>query len=352
MKALSQLVSVALLSKQNNKKRRQLSIFEGVSSFQNRIIIRNIKIVRMKELIMKKLYGVTTAMVTPFNEDGSVNLEQVAKLTEFLISKGVHCLYPLGTTGEMLKLSVSERKAIAETVVNTARGRVTVYIHVGDIQVEHVLELAQHALHIGADGIGVVTPIYFGANERELENYYKLISNSLPDNFPIYLYSIPQCAANELSVEVVEKLAKECKNIVGIKYSYPDFTLTSKYLNVIEGNFDVVFGPDHLFLPALALGCSGTVSGISGVYPEPFVALYQAFQEGNIGKARELQKLATKYCDVLRNGSNMSYFKEALKMRGIDAGYMKGPQLDITNEEIEKLRKNLVEIDQELSVIG
>jgi dihydrodipicolinate synthase/N-acetylneuraminate lyase len=304
-----------------------------------------------KEITMKKLYGVTTAMVTPFNEDGSVNLEKVAGLTEFLISKGVHCLFPLGTTGEMLKLSVPERKAISETVVKTANGRVTVYIHVGDVNVDNVLELASHAHQIGADGIGVVTPIYFGVNEREMENFYLQVATSLPDDFPIYLYSIPQCTGNQLSIEVASKVAKACKNVVGIKYSFPDFTLTSKYLDVNDGNFDVVFGPDHLFLPALALGCTGTVSGISGVYPEPFVALYDAYQEGDIEKARKLQKLATKYCNALKNGSNMSYFKEGLKMRGIDAGVMKGPQLDLTVEEIEALRNNLLEINQELSVL-
>ncbi|GAE31799.1 dihydrodipicolinate synthase family protein [Halalkalibacter hemicellulosilyticus] len=300
---------------------------------------------------MKKLYGVTTAMVTPFHKNGTVDLKAVEELTEFLISKGVHCLYPLGTTGEMLKLSVSERKAIAETVVKTANKRVTVYIHVGDIVFDNVIELAKHAHTIGADGIGAVTPVYFGVNEREMEHYYVELSKSLPGDFPVYLYSIPQCASNELPVDVVEKIVEKCKNVVGLKYSFPDFTLTSKYLNVNNGDFDVVFGPDHLFLPALALGCTGTVSGVSSVYPEPFVALYEAYEEGNIEKARELQRIATKYCDALKNGSNMSYFKEALKMRGLNGGYMKAPHLDITENEMADLKMKLGEIEKEVHVI-
>ncbi|WP_339180936.1 dihydrodipicolinate synthase family protein [Oceanobacillus sp. FSL W7-1293] len=299
---------------------------------------------------MKKLYGVTTAMVTPFDENGRVNLEKVAQLTEYLIEKGVHCLYPLGTTGEMIKLTVEERKAIAETVVKTANNRVTVYIHVGDVHVENILELAWHAHEIGADGIGVVTPIYFGVNDREMENFYVRIANSLPENFPIYLYSIPQCASNELGIEVTRRIVAQCKNIIGIKFSYPDFTLTSQYLNVNNDNFDVVFGPDHLFLPALALGCTGTVSGVSGVYPEPFVAIYNAYQEGDMEKARKYQKIATKYCNILKNGSNMSYFKEALKIRGLDVGVMKKPHLDIELDEIEKLKAALQDLDKELSV--
>ncbi len=301
---------------------------------------------------MKKLYGVTTAMVTPFNKDGSVNLEKLANLTEFLIETGVHCLYPLGTTGEMLKLTVEERKAIAETVVKTAKNRVTVYIHVGDIHFENILELAQHAHNIGADGIGVVTPIYFSVNNRETEEFYVKISKSLPEDFPIYLYSIPQCAANELNIEIVKKIVAQCKNIIGIKYSYPDFTLTSKYLEVNNGDFDVVFGPDHLFLPALALGCEGTVSGISGVYPEPFVALYDAFKNGELEKAKKIQRVATKYCDALKNGRNMSYFKKALQLRGIDAGVMKAPHLDIEDKDFTQLKKELEQIDNEFLTLN
>lgn len=298
---------------------------------------------------MKYLHGITTAMVTPFHPDGRVNLEQVAQLTEFLISKGVHCLYPLGTTGEMLKLSVAERKAVAETVVKTAAGRVTVYIHVGALTQEDAIELAQHAHRIGVDGIGAVTPVFFGASDREMEAFYMAVANSVPENFPVYLYNIPQCAANDLKADVAQRIAAACKNVVGIKYSYPDFLRTAEYLNINNGSFKVMFGPDRLFLPAMAMGCDGTVSGVSCVYPEPFVALYHAFQDGDLVKARRIQKLAVKYCEALRNGSNMSYFKEALKLRGIDAGHMKAPQLDLTEEDIRDLRLKLAEIDQEAS---
>lgn len=301
---------------------------------------------------MKYLHGVTTAMVTPFNTDGSVNLEKVAQLTEFLITKGVNCLYPLGTTGEMLKLSITERKAVAEKVVKTAAGRVTVYIHVGAMNQEDAIELAKHAHQIGADGIGAVTPVFFGANDREMEAFYVAVANSVPEDFPVYLYNIPQCAANDLKADVAQRIASACKNVVGIKYSYPDFLRTAEYLNINNGNFAVMFGPDRLFLPALAMGCAGTVSGVSCVYPEPFVALYKAFQDGDLEKARRIQKVAVKYCEALKNGSNMSYFKEGLKMRGIDAGHMKAPQLDLPEEEIRDLQRKLAEIDQEFDSIS
>ena len=294
--------------------------------------------------MMKLLYGVTTAMVTPFNKDGQVDLQKVEQLTEFLISKGVHCLFPLGTTGEMIRLSLSERKAIAETIVKTAAGRVTVYIHAGTTTLEDTIELAQHAHAIGADGIGVVTPIFLGANDLEMEQYYVTVASSIPDDFPMYLYCIPQCASNDLKAEVAQRVKDTCKNVVGIKYSYPDFLRTNEYLSINGGDFSVMQGADRLFLPALAMGCDGVISGVSCVYPEPFVAVYNAYQNKDLDKARELQRIAIQYCEVLKSGSNMSYFKEALRLRGIDVGYMRAPQLDLTETEVCELERKLKEL--------
>ncbi|MEW9673464.1 dihydrodipicolinate synthase family protein [Ammoniphilus sp. 3BR4] len=300
---------------------------------------------------MKKLYGVTTAMVTPFNQEGQVDVDKLKNLTEFLISKGVHCLYPCGTTGEMLRLSVDERKAIAETVVRTADGRVTVFIHVGAMTQEDTIELAKHAHAIGADGIGVVTPAFFGANDRELEEYFVKVASSVPEDFSVYLYNIPQCATNDLKTDVAQRVANRCKNVVGIKYSFPDFLRTNEYLAIHDGDFSVLPGADRLFLPALAMGCDGVVSGVSSVYPEPFVAVYQAFQENDLPKAREIQRVAIQVCETLKSGSNMSYFKEALKLRGVDAGHMKQPQLDLTPEELSSLKLELEAVERNLKKV-
>ena len=297
---------------------------------------------------MAYLFGVTTAMVTPFDKNGKVDLEAVKELVEFLISKGVSCLYPLGTTGEMYHLSVEERKAVAETVVRHAGGRVTVYIHAGAMCQQDTVTLARHASEIGADGIGVVTPAFFGVNDREMEEYYVTVAKNVPEDFPVYLYSIPQCSGNEIKAAVAQKIADRCSNVVGIKYSYPDFLRTNEYLEINNGKFSVLVGTDRLFDAALVMGCSGVVSGVSCVYPEPFVAIYKAFLKGNLDEVRRIQRIAIRYCEILRNGSNMSYFKEALKMRGINAGHMRAPQLDITQLEIDELRKQLSLVDYKL----
>lgn len=287
---------------------------------------------------MKKLYGVITAMTTPFTKDGKLDVEALKEQTEFTISKGVNCLYPTGTTGEMNLMTEEERKKVAETVVNTAAGKVTVYIHVGAMKMDETIRLAQHAEKIGADGIGVVTPIYFNIDDRAMIEFYKTVCKSVSPDFPVYAYAIPQLAHNGLSIDVLNAVCKECKNFVGIKYSYPDMGMLIKYMTVNDGNFSVVFGADHMFLPALAAGADGTVSGCSGPFPEFFVDIYRLYNEGKIDEARKVQTEANTVIDIMKYGGDMSIFKNILKMRGVPGGHVRRPLLDLTDKEVSELK--------------
>ncbi len=292
------------------------------------------------------MYGIAPAMVTLLKQDQSVDLDAVRKLTDFLIEKGVHCLYPLGTTGEMYKLSLNERKAVAEAIIDQAAGRVPVYIHVGARSQSDVIELAQHAEKAGAAGIGAVTPSYFPTNPRELVEYYTAICNSLPQDFPVYLYNIPQLAVNDLTTAIVEEVAQKNKNVVGVKYSFNDFRRTLEYTRVKGGDFSVMHGADVLLAATMGLGCDGTITGVGVPYPEPFVALYDAIIAGDKEAVQVLQGFADDYANVLRNGSNMAYFKSALVRRGVVEDYqMKAPNLKLTEEEEAALTAELDALD-------
>ncbi|MBN2396676.1 MAG: dihydrodipicolinate synthase family protein [Candidatus Atribacteria bacterium] len=286
---------------------------------------------------MKKLYGVITAMTTPFDENNKVDVTAINDLTEFLISKGVHCLYPTGTTGEMYLMSPEERELVAETVVKKAAGRVTVFIHVGAMTITETIRLAQQAKKIGADGIGVVTPSYFTVNDKAMEEYYVEVANSVPADFPVYLYAIPQCAANDIMPEVAQKIANRCKNVVGIKYSFADMLRVKDYLNINDGDFSVVVGTDRLFYPALCMGCDGTVSGVSDPMPEHFVEVYNSYKANDEKKAREEQKIASEICEILKSGADMALFKTTLDFRGIRGGHMRKPLINLTEDQKSKL---------------
>lgn len=295
---------------------------------------------------MKTMFGVINAMTTPFTTTGEVDVEGLKKQVDFLIEKGVNCLYPLGTTGEMYLLSTEERKLVAKTVVEHAAKRAIVYIHVGSMTTKEACELAKHAEDIGADGVGAVTPSYFGCSDRAIIQYYKDISNAVSKDFPIYLYSIPQCSGNDIKPEVAEELANSCSNIVGIKYSYPDMIRILNYIKIRDGNFSVLVGPDKLFLAGLISGAQGVVSGIAGPMPEPFVAVYKAYLDGDLEKAKKLQKIACDVTDLLRCGSDMGVFKEVLRRRGINEhAFMRRPLLEMEADDAnslwEKVKKYL-----------
>lgn len=297
---------------------------------------------------MKKLYGVTVAMITPFDEQGRVNVQALVHLTDMLLEKGVNCLYPCGTTGEMVHLSTEERKLVAETVVKTAAGRGTVFVHCGAMKQEDTEELLLHAVKIGADGAGVVTPMFLGVNREEMEAYYRRLSDIVPPDFPLYLYNIPQCAGNDLTAQSAACLSAACPNIAGIKYSYPDMIRTLEYLDI--SGFSVLHGCDKLFSSLLMMGCDGTVSGVAGVFPEPFVKVYEAWLERDLEKAAHWQKVCVRFCDMLKCGSNMSYFKEALKLRGVCAGGMRLPQRNLKEEVIQGLKDELTALCGEAGI--
>ena len=290
---------------------------------------------------MKKMSGVITAMVTPFNKDDQVDVATLKAYTDYLIKHGVHCLYPCGTTGEMLKMSLPERKLVAETVVKHAAGRVPVFIHTGAMTTRDTIELARHAHSIGADGIGVVTPQFFGVNDREMEEFFVAVANSVPADFPLYIYCIPQCAANDIRPDIIEKILKRTKNVVGVKYSFPDFLRVKDYLLCNNGNFSVVVGTDRLFLAGLSMGCDGTVSGCSNADPAKFVETYEKFRAGDLAGARKAQVLATELCEITKSGANMAIFKYALERKGLPAAHMRAPALDLTDQEKKELSAKL-----------
>lgn len=290
------------------------------------------------------MHGVINAMTTPFNEDGSVDIESLKKQVDFQIEKGVDCLYPLGTTGEMYLLSTEERKLVAKTVVEHANGRAIVYIHVGAMTTAEAIELAKHAESIGADGIGAVTPSYFGCSDRAIIQYYKDISDAVSADFPIYLYSIPQCSGNDIQPAVAQTIANQCKNVVGIKYSYPDMVRILNYININNGDFSVLVGPDKLFLAGLVSGAKGVVSGCAGPMPEPFVAIYKLYKEGKLLEARNMQRTAIKVIDIIRAGSDMGLFKEVLRRRGVvKNSLMRRPLLELETEDGNNVWKQLEE---------
>lgn len=294
----------------------------------------------------KYLSGVVTAMVTPFYADGSVNLDAVAQLTHFLIKKGITGLFPLGTNGECMRLSIAERKAVAEVVVQAAKGsNVPVFIHTGAVSLEDTIALTRHAAQIGADGAAVVTPCYFQLTDEELFGFYQAVAGCVSEDFPIYVYSIPQCTTNDISAELMEKLYLEIPNVVGIKYSFLDMERTKQYC-AIEG-LSVLHGADTLYPEMMALGCDGVVSGLSGAYPEPFANQVVSYKKGDNQSVLHWQKIAQQVGELTNHG-NIAQIKYVISQRGIEVGDIRLPALPPSEETKLQIQVNMQSIDDQI----
>ena len=295
---------------------------------------------------MKKMYGVNTPISCPMTKEGEVDYNGLKRLCNYLIEKGIHGLYPNGSTGEMCYLTLEERKKVLECVLEAANGRVQVFSMVGALTTKDTIELAKHAEKAGADGIGVVTPYYFKLDDEELLQYYKDVSTSVSEDFSIYLYGIPQLAVNDITPELAERIAQSCPNVVGIKYSYPDMPRLLKFMDVKNRTFSVLAGPDDLFFALLASGGDGTISGNSNVIPEHYVAIYNAYKEGNYELAAKIQAKVNRLIAYISGPNNMSRYKVGLKHRGIiDCVAVRKPLRSITEEEEKEYLTAIEKLD-------
>ena len=256
-----------------------------------------------------------------------------------LIQKGCHALYPNGTNGECMKLTVAERKKIAEIMVEVSKGRALVYSQVGAPLLSDTLELALHAKECGCDGIGVVTPQYHSVNDREMEEYYVEIANAVGEDFPVYMYNIPNLSGNDIKPEVAARIAGRCKNVIGMKYSGADVRRTMAYLSIAEdGKFPVMHGTDRFSTAWYAMGCDGIISGAANAIPEPYVAGYEAWVRGDMEEAKRMFQ-ACHASNSMLNG--LKGIKQAITYRGLNGGHCRKPALDLTEPEIAGLHAKL-----------
>lgn len=295
---------------------------------------------------MERLYGVVVPLVTPLTEEDQIDVESLKRLTDKCIEKKMNCLYPCGTTGEMMYLSVAERKLIAKTVVEHTAGRVPVFVHVGAWNLADTMELARHAYEIGADGIGVVTPTFYAISDKGLIEYYEAVARCVPEDFPVYMYGIKQNAVNDLNKKVCEAVAKSCKNVLGVKYSYPDMTRIQELMTVNDGKFDVLVGPDHLFEAVCAVGGQGVVSGNSQCIPEHYAAVWEAICQKDYDRATRLQRRTNVLNSAMCAINNIAAYKVILKAEGIlSTTKMRRPMENLTEEQERDLLKLIRELD-------
>lgn len=297
-----------------------------------------------------KFAGIFPALLTPV-DSGKIAEEPLRKHVDFLISAGVHGLYPLGTAGEGPLLGHSLRRRAAEIVVEQAGGRVPVMVHVGDITTEGTIALAVHAAEIGADAVGVVTPYYYGLTQAQLERHFREVARAVAP-LPVFLYNIPANAKNHIAPATAARLVHEVENIAGLKDSSKDISLLQAYLEAIGPGANILVGSDELLHPAIAAGADGLISALANVAPELMVRLYRAAKNGETAEARRLQAIAIKLRDLLKAGPAIAAYKFAVRWRG-NSGFrgVVAPLTECTPEEERRLAEGLEKLAAEALLV-
>lgn len=288
-----------------------------------------------------RLEGLVPALLTPFTKGGAhVDYDKAGALACRLADQGVAAVFPCGTTGEGMLMTLDERKKLITEVVQAVRGRIKVIVHAGCLDTASTIELARHGAEIGADAAGVVTPGFYTYDDASLERHFKRIA-AAAKGFPIFLYNIPGCAKNALSPDLIIRLANETENIIGLKDSAGIIQNLARVINGAPKKFIVLNGVDEYTFQALLSGANGSVTSTANVAPELFLNVTRALEKGGLKKARAAQAKLDGVCKIFQYGKMVAYYKEGLRLRGFDAGYVRPPQRELTPAEKKAFAKAL-----------
>ncbi|MDO9529511.1 MAG: 4-hydroxy-tetrahydrodipicolinate synthase [Syntrophales bacterium] len=279
--------------------------------------------------------GAIVAIVTPF-KDGKVDEESLRELIEFQIENGTDGIVPCGTTGESATLSHEEHDRVIEIAVEAINKRVPVIAGTGSNSTKEALRLTQHAHKVGVDGVLMVTPYYNRPTQEGLYQHYKMIAEEVP--IPIILYNVPSRTGTNLLPETVGRLSR-ISNIVGIKEATGSLTQVSEVIGCCGDDFAVLSGDDFTVLPLLAVGGKGVISVTSNVAPADMAGMIDAFEAGDLLRARELHYKMFPLMSALFFETNPIPVKAALAMMGKIEYELRLPLPKMSDANYERLRK-------------
>ncbi len=281
--------------------------------------------------------GAGVALVTPFREDESVNYEKLSELIEEQIKKGTDALIICGTTGEASTLSHEEHVEVIDYAVKAVKGRIPVVAGTGSNCTETAVYLSKEAEKSGADGLLIVTPYYNKATQKGLITHYTMVAESV--SLPIIMYNVPGRTGCNILPETAVTLAKNVKNIVGIKEATGNLSQVARLMALADGCIDLYSGNDDQIVPMLSLGGKGVISVLSNVAPTQTHDICARFFDGDVEGSRKMQLDAIPLIDALFSEVNPIPVKEAMNLMGMQAGPLRRPLSPMEPQNKERLEK-------------
>lgn len=286
---------------------------------------------------------VLTAMVTPFNEDLSVNYSVAEKLADHLVNNGSDGLVICGTTGESPSLEDNEKYELLKVVKNAVGHRAKIVMGTGSNSTAKAIADTQKADKIGIDGSLQVVPYYNKPPQEGLYQHFEAIAKSSPD-VPIMLYNIPARTGKNLEAETTAQLAQDLDNIVAVKEASADLEQTARIRILAPSDFLIYSGEDFLTLPMMSVGGVGVVSVASHLVGNQVQTMIQGYEKGNNFLAQEIQQKLYSLFKVLFCNTNPIPVKFALQLQGWDVGSVRLPLTSLPinqQKEVEKVLQSL-----------
>lgn len=282
--------------------------------------------------------GSLVALVTPFNDDGSVNFEKLGELIDFHLGNETDALVILGTTGESSTMSHEEDNAVCEYTVKRVAGRIPVICGSGSNDTRTMLEKSLAFERLGADGLLIITPYYNKANEEGIYRHFATVADAV--KIPCILYNVPGRTGCSISEANVARLSKH-PNIIGIKEASGNISYAAKIARHLSDDFVMYSGNDDMIVPMLALGASGVISVLANVAPRETHRMVMDFLEGRVKESRDLQLKLLEVTNDLFIEVNPIPVKEALNLMGKDVGGYRLPLCPMTEAHRETLRRSM-----------
>ena len=287
-----------------------------------------------------KLKGMFVPHITPFSQNGELDLTALRTCVRFWLKGGVSGLVPCGSNGEAPYLSREERIKVIETVIDEVNGKIPVIAGTGSMSTRETIQFTRDAKDLGVDAALVVTPFYFKPSNKEIHEHYKAVLDAV--DIPIVLYSVPKFTGFSLEPTVIAQLASEYENIIGVKDSGGNLGTITEIIRTAGDKISVLAGTADLALSTLMLGGSGAVVAVANAFPKMCTDLYESFLKSDYKKASDLQRSISYINEVLvKRYNQLSAIKEALNRIGYPAGYPRKPALPLDDKEKKEI-ENLI----------
>jgi 4-hydroxy-tetrahydrodipicolinate synthase len=286
--------------------------------------------------LKKLLRGTGVALITPFKDNGEVDYDALGRLLDNIISNGVNYVVTLGTTGETPTLSKEEKGAIINFTYDKVAGRVPVVVGIGGNNTAEVVENLRSYPLEKAVAVLSASPYYNKPSQEGIFQHYKAIAKASPK--PVILYNVPGRTGSNITAATTLRLAKEVKQIAGIKEASGNMVQCMHILNDAPLDFLVVSGDDHLTLPLIACGMQGVISVAANCFAQDFSSMVQLALDGNFEEARKLHYKLLEGNDLLFAENNPAGVKAFLAQQGIIGNFLRLPLTPLSKDVDSKVQ--------------